>query len=372
MILKNGLVMNEDFQLRKCDVEIEDGKIVKIGDDLQGAETVDMSGRYILPGFIDTHIHGAYGVRIDDEVPDLSVVTHFEATQGVTSMAITTFCPPFERLLKQFDIVADYVKNQQGCRIEGIHAEGPFLCGREFDNGIEPTIEKLDQMIEHGQGLLKIITISPEINNAEEIIRHAVSKGIVVSMGHTNADFETTQKAIAAGATQATHTFNVMRPYNHREPGVLGAVLLNPQVKCEMICDYVHLHPATVELIYRLKGADLINLISDSVTAAGTKLTEFTVNGVKRYVKDGIIRLESGVIAGSARTLLDDVKNLIRSGIPMGDVSKMASMNPARSLKIDHRTGSIAVGKAADLVVLNQNYDLEATYVDGECVYRRK
>lgn len=371
MILANGIIMDADFQLRHCDLQIENGKIVKIGENLEGQQRLDMTGRYILPGFIDTHIHGAYGVRIDDDNPDLSVVTRFEATQGVTSIAVTTFCPPFEGLLRQFDIIVDSAKEKAGCKIAGIHAEGPFLCARANENIISPTFEKLNMLIEHGKGLLKIITVSPEMEYAEEIIKYAVSKGITVSLGHTDADYETTQRAIKAGATQATHTFNAMRAFNHREPGVLGAVLTNPDVKCEMICDYIHLHPATVQMIYMLKGEECINLVSDSVTAAGTTLSEFSVRGEKRYVKDGVIRLADGTIAGSAKTLLDDVKNLIHSGIPLEHVSKMASLNPARSLKLDHVTGSIEVGKTADLVVLDAAYNVEATYVDGECVYRR-
>lgn len=369
MVLANAMVMNADFKLSQMDLEIENGKISRLGKNLEGTEMLDMTGKYILPGFIDTHIHGAYGVRIDDENPDLSVITEFEATQGITSIAITTFCPGFDALLKQFDIVADYAKRRKGSKLIGIHAEGPFLCARA-DNTESPTIEKLNLMIEHGQGLLKIITVSPEMESAEEIIKYAVSKGLTVSLGHSNADYETTRRAIEAGATQATHTFNAARPYHHREPGILGAVLTDSEVTCEMICDYVHLHPATVKLIYMVKGPERINLVSDSITATGTNLTEYVVNGETRYVKDGVSIGASGNIAGSVKTLYDDVRNLLDSGFPLEHVSRMASLNPARSLKIDHITGSIEVGKAADLVVLSDNFDVEATFVDGECIYK--
>lgn len=375
MILTNGMVMTGDFQLKQCDLQIEDGKIVKVGEKLEGSEKLDMTGKYILPGFIDTHLHGAGGVRIDDDQPDLSALTDFEATKGVTSIAITTFCPPFDKLLKQFDLVADFVadvkEKRTGCKIAGIHAEGPFLCARAGKNTVVPTIDKLDLMIEHSQGLLKIITVSPEMEDAENIIQHAVSRGLTVSLGHTDADYETTRRAIKAGASQATHTFNAARAYNHREPGILGAVLTDPEVTCEMICDYVHLHPATVKLIYQLKGPERINLISDSTTVAGTDMKTFVVNGETRYVIDGIARSADGSISGSTKTLYDDVRNLLKSGYPLEHVSKMASLNPARSLELDQVTGSIEVGKAADLVVLDEAYDVEATYVDGECVYRR-
>ena len=232
-------------------------------------------------------------------------------------------------------------------------------------------LKKLDKMIEAGDGMLKLITIAPDNEGSIEFIRYAVERGLTVSMGHTDADFETAQAAIDAGATQLTHTFNAMRPLNHREPGVLGAALTDNRVKCEAICDYIHLHPATVKLIYAAKGADRINMISDSGTAAGITVSEFEVDGVKRYVKDGVVRLADGTIAGSARTVLDGVKNLVSSGIPLRDVSKMASLNPAKTLGMDDTIGSIAVGKLADLVVLDNALNVEYTFINGKCEYKR-
>ncbi|MEE0409373.1 MAG: amidohydrolase family protein, partial [Clostridia bacterium] len=202
-------------------------------------------------------------------------------------------------------------------------------------------------------------------------IRYAKSKGLVVSMGHTDSDYETATAAIDAGATQLTHTFNAMRPINHREPGILGAVFENDDVKCEVICDYIHLHPAIIKMIYKIKGADKINMISDSGTAAGLDISEFEVNGVKRYIKDGVVRLADGTIAGSARTLLDGVKNLVSSGIPLEDVSKMASLNPAKTLGLDDEIGSISVGKFADLVVLDKDLNVCKTFINGKCEYER-
>ena len=375
MILKNAEVMNSDFHLVRCDLQIKDTKIAKIGQSLTDDEVLDVSGKMILPGFIDTHIHGAFGVRISDEHPDLSKVTEFEATQGVTSIAITTAASEFHHLLGQISLAARASHKAKGAKIAGIHAEGPFISklykgAMNADYILSPEVEKLNQMIEAGEGLLKMITIAPEHDGAEEFIRYAIKCGLTVSLGHTNATYQEAERAILAGATQATHTFNAMRALNHREPGVLGAVLTNDTVCCEMICDYVHLHPATVQLIYKLKGVDRINMISDSGHAAGLDVTEFMVDGLMRYVKDGVVRLADGTIAGSAKTLLDGVRNLVSSGIPVEEVSKMASYNPARALKIENQTGSIAAGKAADLVVFDENLELIYTFVDGKCVYK--
>lgn len=378
MILKNGLVMNEDFVLKHLDIKLENEKIVEIGENLDGNTVLDMSGKYILPGFIDTHIHGAYGVRISDKKikPDMNKITSFEATQGVTSIAITTAASEFSHILEQIKIAKESSKTCVGTKIAGIHLEGPFISTK-YKGAMNPEyileydIKKFEEMLEKARGLIKIITIAPEKEGSKEFIEYVVKRGITVSMGHTDATYDDAVTAINAGASQATHTFNAMRALNHREPGVLGAVLINDNIICEMICDYVHLHPATVKMIYKIKGADKINIISDSGHAAGMNVTEFEADGLIRYVKNGVVQLADGTIAGSAKTMADGVKNLITSGIPIEDVSKMASFNPAKSLKIENTTGSIAKGKCADFAVLNGEYNIDYTFIDGKLIYQR-
>jgi len=373
MILANGRVMTDNFELVCCDIRIENDKIVELGKDLQGGERMDMTGRMILPGFIDTHIHGACGTRISDDDAALTRITRFEATQGVTGMAITTASSEFSDILRQIDAAAA-VKENEGTKILGIHAEGPFLCKKykgamNEEYIIPPQKALLDEMMKHAGGLLKIITVAPEAEGAVDFIRYAVSQGIKVSMGHTNATYEEAMAGIAAGASRMTHTFNAARPLNHRDPGVLGAALTEPDVTCEMICDHVHLHPAVMQLIYRTKGADRISVISDSGHAAGWEIKEFMVDGQMRYVVDGVVRLANGTIAGSAKTVLDGVKNLVSGGVPLGDVSRMASLTPARALGLEAVTGSIAPGKQADLVVMDEKMNVACTFVDGVCVY---
>ncbi len=377
MILSGGTIIDGDFKKRRCDIEIENGKIINIGENLSGSEKLDLTGKYILPGFIDTHIHGAYGARISDDNPAMENITRFEATQGVTAIAITTASSEFENLLSQIDIAVEASKKNAGAKIAGIHAEGPFLSKKykgamNADNILAPDMEKFDIMLERSGGLLKIMTVAPEREGAEDFIKYAVSKGIAVTMGHTDATYDEAEKAVDAGASRSTHTFNAMRGLHHREPGVLGVALTNDNVTCEMICDFVHLHPAIVKMIYKAKGADRIDIISDSGHAAGMNVTEFMVDGLMRYVKDGVVRLADGTIAGSAKTVLDGVKNLISLGVPLEDISKMASYNPAKSLKIEKETGSIEIGKKADIVVLDENYDVDYTFVDGKCEYKRE
>ena len=378
MILKNAAVMDEAFVLRRLDLKLRNGKIENIGDlfDETDEEVIDLTGKRILPGFIDTHMHGARGHKLSDPAPDLHEISRYETTQGVTSLAISTVCSEFNHVLRQIDLAVDASKTVTGAKIAAIHAEGPFINVKKkgaMDERfiIEPAIDKLDQMIDRGCGLLRLITLAPETEGALPVIRRAVEKGLTVSMGHTDATYEEALAAIEAGATQSTHTFNAMRALSHREPGILGTALTDPRVCCEMICDHVHLHPGTIKLIYAAKGADRINIISDSEHGAGYDGTEIMVDGEIRYIRDGVMRLSDGTIAGSASSMLFGIHNLISDGIPLEDISKMASLNPAQTLKIDHLTGSISVGKAADLVVLNEDHTVHSTYVDGVCVYKR-
>ncbi len=377
MILKNGYVMDEDFQIRNLDIRIESNCIAEIGENIVGEDEWDLEGAYVLPGFVDTHIHGANGARISDEKPDLQRVTQFEATQGVTSLAITTTSSELSKIYEQFRFALEASKNPCGAKIAAIHAEGPFLSkerkgAMNADYILNPDVALVEELYKQSEGLLKIITVAPEAQNADKLIEYAVAKGITVSMGHTNATYEEAERGIRAGATQLTHTFNAMRGLHHREPGVLGAVFSDPEIVCEAICDFVHLHPSIVKMIYNIKGQDRINIISDSGHAAGLDVKEFVVDGLTRYVKDGVVRLADGTIAGSAKTVLDGVKNLISLGIPLEHVSKMASLNPAKTLKQEKTIGSIKQGKLADIVVLDSTYNVLYTFVNGRCVYTKK
>lgn len=375
MILKNAVVIDEYFKQNRLDIKIENEYIVNIGERLEG-EAFDLSGMYIVPGFIDTHIHGAYGVEMAEAgttVQQLNAVSKFEASQGVTCFAPTVRILPLDEMCAAIERIA-FIKQTDGAKIGGIHVEGPFVSetykGALLKEYIyKPGVEIIKRFYEAGGGLVKLLTMAPELEGAEATIQYAASNGIVVSIGHTNASYEQTEKAIAWGVSQATHTFNAMRPLNHRDPSALGAVLTNENVTCELICDFIHLHPAIVKMVYKLKGDDKINVISDSCAAAGKSDGEYIVGGQKRYVKDGVVRTSDGTIAGSAKTVYDGVKNLINIGIPIESAIKMASVNPAKTLGIEAETGSIQVGKCADLVVLDKEFNVKYTFVNGKAVF---
>ncbi len=375
MILSNANVVCGDFTVRRVDVETGNGRILRIGEHLEGEDRLDLSGKTILPGFIDTHIHGANGARFDDAEPNIPLITEFEATQGVTSLAATV-AGSIESIIGQCQSAYRAHLAPRGAKIVAIHSEGPFLSVKRKGamnerNILEPDAEKFARVIDSAHGLLKIVTLAPERERADELIACATAKGVVASMGHTDATYEEACAAIDAGIRRMTHTFNAARPLNHRDPGAVCAALTSDRVICEVICDFIHLHPSAVKLIYAAKGADRMCMISDSSKVAGLSAEEFEVGGVKRYVKDGCIRLADGTIAGSTRTMLHGVQNLLSIGIPLEDVARIASYTPAKSIGLEKELGSIEVGKCADLTVLDPDLCVAYTFIDGVCAYQR-
>lgn len=378
MILKNGLILDKTFKFVKADISVKNGIIEAIGTALpdESGKAVDCAGLFILPGFIDTHLHGAYGVDFCDIDKKFDDALLYEAKNGITALCPTTKAASANDTVNCIEhIVSEKNRNIMGAKICGIHLEGPFIS-RKYKGALNeefiatPDTDTLNRFIAHGAGLIKIITLAPELPEADELIKTAVKNGITASMGHTDATLAQTLEAIACGATQSTHTFNAMRAYNHRESGILGAVLNDSRVKCEMICDFVHLNSSTINLIYKMKGSDKINVISDSCRAAGLGDGVYDFDGRVQYVENGVCKLEDGTISASCMTMLDGVKNLYSMGIPLEEISKMASHNPAQTLGIADRTGSIAAGFCADLVMMDKNLDLKFTFIDGECVYK--
>lgn len=213
------------------------------------------------------------------------------------------------------------------------------------------------------------MTIAPERENALEAIRTAKECGMAVSLGHSEATYEQCEEAIGAGATRATHVFNAMRPLYHRETGILGAVLTDDRVTCEMICDLVHLDAAILRLVYRQKGPDRITLISDSGRMSGLGDGEYMVGGRLRIVKDGVCLNQEGRIAGSCVSMLEGAKNLRKLGIPLEEISLMGARNPARALGIEVQTGSLEIGKAADIIVCDDKLGIKAVFVNGKLVF---
>ncbi len=377
MIFKNGTVLLEDFSFSKTDVRIENGKIAEIGKDLTGDEVKDIEGLYFLPGLIDEHFHGANGYGTIGATPeDFIKIAEFEATQGVTTITPALSSYPDEDVYSCIESIKQAMGTEiTGSRILGLHLEGPFLShnyrgAHNPDNLKNPTVERLQGFLKAAEGCVKVLTLAPELEGAIETIKYAKSQGIAVEIGHSEASFEQAVAGIDAGATISTHTFNAMVPLNHRNPGILGAVLTDDRVHCEVMADLGHVAGAVVKLIYKTKGVDRVNIVSDSTCFAGYPDGEYAEAGAKYIVKGGMAYLENGTITGSVYTVLDGVKNCVEKlGIPLEHAVKMASYNPAVSLGIENETGSINEGKRADFFILSKDFNVLETYCGGKKVH---
>ncbi len=360
-----------------CNVYIENGIISKIGEDaaLENADVIrDCGGAFLMPGFIDIHNHGGMQKAFFDETADLEAIMKAYAKRGTTAILPTYSCMPKEDRDRALSRMAEFVKsNKNGAKVPGIHLEGPFLNpvragGMYSEYMVKPCAEYFNQMYDVSGGMVKIITLAPEIEGAEEVIKAATDKGVLVSAGHTNATYDEMKKGIDIGITRLTHTFNAMRPINHREPGVLGAALTDERVNCEMICDFAHLHPATIKLIIAQKGIKGITVISDYSDKQGKAAKgegKHQWEGEEYIIKNGVAWTLEGSVMANTNDMLVSVKNLYSIGVSPADIAVMASENSAKASGIFDKTGSIEVGKAADFVLLDSEFNLIDTYIDG-------
>lgn len=359
-----------DNRFEQTDIEFENGLITVLGSLDDKKECLDASGLFVIPGFIDTHIHGCVGVEFASADEDFTKARTWLASEGVTSFAATIRSMPIADIVKaEHNILREMDRDVNGATVEGINIEGPFVSFSKSGVMIPPDIkcdsESVKVMAESGKGKLKIMTVAPERENAACAIKTAVKHGVNASIGHTDATYAEATTAIDAGASRATHLFNAMRSLSHRESGVLGAVLTDDRINCELICDLVHVDAPVIKMAYKLKGAEGLTLVSDTGVMSGLGDGEFIVNGKKRIVKDGICRNEQGRIAGSCVSMLAGAKNLLKLGVPLSDISVMASKNPAKALGIDDSVGTISLGKRADLVVCDSELNIKAVFVKG-------
>ena len=367
MVIVNAKVLiNGRFEA--VPLTVQNGKIAGFEDD--GSERFDAQGQYVLPGMIDTHIHGFFGEEFAKAEGGFEKAQAVLAAQGTTGFAATVRCMPFDDVLAAVRNAASYVGAPTvGAKVLGVHSEGPFVssvrAGAMYPPEITCDVDAVGAMIEAGNGTLKLMTMAPERENAVAVIPFAEQRGLHITMGHTDATFDQATAAVDAGARRATHVFNAMRPLYHRETGILGAALTDDRVCCEMIADFVHLDPAAVKLVYRTKGAQRITLISDAGMMSGLPNGEYVVGGHTRIVKDGLCLNKAGRIAGSCYSMLKGAQNLRTLGVPLEEIAVIASENPAKALDVFDSVGSIAVGKCADLVVADDAFALKAVFVDG-------
>ncbi len=369
-IVNNGVIVIEDgviSELGKSDVAIPDG-----------CEVYDVSGRTITPGFVDLLVHGGGGNGFADENDEsIGKVSEYFLKNGSTTVLGSLFAKPYQHLLDDLSRLAKYILENPNSNIYGIHMEGPYLNpelkGAMNENYLwKPTVESWEAMWEASQGLIKIMTIAPELPGAIEVMRAAAKKGVVLSIGHSMASYDEIELAIDNGAAHVTHIFNAMRPFHHRHPGVILGALLKNELKIELIADKLHVHPAVMELLLKLKGASGIILITDSIRAGGMHEGEYEFADQKVYMKDQKAFLEDGTLAGSTLTLNMAIRNLVETAnAKLTEAVRMASLNGAKVLNIENRKGILAVGKVADIAVMNENYEVEMTIIKGIIGYKK-
>ena len=329
-----------------------------------GDEAVlDASGCYVIPGLVDVHFHGCVGEDFSDATPEgLQKIADFELSQGVTYLCPAGMTLPEEQLTAICRTTAAHRRqNTGGAEVVGAHLEGPFLCmaKKGAQNGAflhDPDVPMLKRLQEAAEGCVRLVTIAPEQPGSIEFIRAAKEMGVTVSVGHTVADYETAKAAFEAGASHVTHLFNAMPPLAHRDPGVIGAAFDVPGVQPELICDGIHIHGSAVRAAFRLFGKERMILISDSLRAAGMPDGEYPFGGqmIEVHGNRATILHHPETLAGSVTSLMGCLRQAAAFGIPLADAVRACTYNPAQSIGIDDRAGSLDTGKEASLVLLDQ------------------
>jgi len=380
-LLYAGKAITPKGELPKAGILIRDGEIEAVGPrsgmEVPGnAEEVLATEYTAIPGFVDVHIHGAGGhdVMEADETA-LSTITGRLAAFGTTSILATTITASAEETCRSVEGISKYISgqyqtNDARAEILGIHFEGPFLSKER--RGVHPqewlqlpSAELLQRFLHAASGNARILTIAPELLGAMPCIDAARSLGMVVSIGHTDATYEQARVAVAHGAHHATHVYNAMRPFTHRDPGVIGAVLTTPEVTAELIADCVHVDDVAMKVLLQAKGAERVILISDGISATGMPDGKYMLGGLEVTVSGGVCRNEEGRLAGSTLTLDRALRNVVRLGVPLTDAVRMLTLNPATLLGIEFKKGALRTGADADIVLLNEGLEIRRVWARG-------
>lgn len=369
---------------------VEDGHIASISSRDQaelpaGAQSLSFPGATLAPAYFDVHIHGSHGHDVMEATPEaLGIITKFLAAHGTGNFLATTVTASIDATLFALSGIAKWIKetprreasSNGQARIAGIHLEGPFLShlrrgAQPGEHLLAPDIAIFDRFYEAAEGNMRLMTLAPELPGALELAAHAIARGVRVSMGHSNATAPEARAGIAAGAVSATHTFNAMRPFDHREPGIIGTVLATDTLFAELICDGVHTAPESALMWWRAKGPQRAILITDAMSATGMPDGMYRLGASQVQVKDG--RATTGdALAGSLLTLDRGVSNCVEfTGAPLADVLRAATANPATMIGLSDRIGSLEPGQPASLVALDPAGRLIASVINGLVVSDR-
>lgn len=340
-----------------------------------GAERIDGGGGWVLPGFIDVHVHGGAGSDfMEPDAGKWEAIARFHARHGTTGLLATTVTAAKEDIDAVLETASRCVRDGFGrpaARLLGVHLEGPFINpakkgAQNPDAIVPPRPDWLASWTDRFPGLIRIVTLAPEMEGALAFVEQLAAGGIIPSCGHTDAAWHVIRRAADRGLRHAVHTFNAMRPLHHREPGTLGAVLTDDRIAAEVIADGEHVHPAAIGLLVRAKGKDRVILITDAISAAGMPDGDYELGGLPVVMRDGTARLHDGTLAGSTLTMIGAFRFMVREvGVSVADASRMASGNPARQLGIDHETGLLVPGHRADVLLVDRELNLLRVWIGG-------
>lgn len=375
--LKNVTAYIAGKGLIRTDFAIEDGKIAAIGK--LDVEPIFETDGIVLPGFIDEHIHGAGGADAMDGTEEaLQTISEYVAKEGTTGFLATTMTQSPENIGKALKNVKNVREKGEykGAEVLGVHLEGPFISPKHvgaqpLEYVAKPAPETFDKYNELSGGNIKIVTLAPEVEGGLDLVKHLKSIGVVASIGHTGAKFSDVEAAVAAGASNVTHTYNAQTPLHHREAGVVGAAMLFDELNCEMICDTIHVSVPAIRIFVKNKPHDKFTLITDAMRAKGMPDGLSELGGQQVFVKNGEARLADGTLAGSVLKMNVAIKNLVEKvGVSLTEAVDFASANPAKNLGLYDERGSIEVGKRADFAVMDKDFNILCTVVGGKVVYK--
>lgn len=363
MIIKGGKVFQEDGSFLEQAIYINDHRLVDKAEYQDDGEVIDAEGLLVLPGLVDIHSHGAAGEDFSDGNPEgLKKILQYEKRCGITSYCPTSMTFPKERLRQIFASIKG-AQTEEGAKVVGINMEGPFLDPVKKGAHVEEWIAAPDavfvrELNQDVDGLVRLVTLAPNMDGAEEFIKE-MHEEVCISLGHTVADYDCASRAMKLGAHHVTHLYNAMQPLGHRAPGLIGAAMDDPECMVELICDGYHIHPSAIRAAFRMFGPERVILISDSMRATGMENGTYELGGQEVTVQDRKAVLKDGTLAGSATNLYGCMCKAVEFGIPLEQAIMAATANPARSIGIFDRVGSIRIGKQADLLLVSENLELK-------------
>ncbi|MCX4349246.1 MAG: N-acetylglucosamine-6-phosphate deacetylase [Alphaproteobacteria bacterium] len=377
--LHNANLLTGYSVMNNCAVLLKSYKIIDVFNENRFARKkfnsdvkfIDMQGAYIAPGFMDTHIHGIGGYGTDDMSSDsILKMSEILPQYGVTSFIPTLYSAPKEQMLKAIRAVVEAMGHEKGAKILGMHLEGPFISpdrlGVQTPDSLSPVdISLMDELLDAAQGHIINMTLAPELKNMRELALYCISHGIVLQAGHTNATYEQMVEGMQVRILHTTHLFNAMSRMHHRDPGAVGAVFIHPEMSCELIADGIHINPEFIKFLLRCKPLDKLVLVTDSLKTTRQDNLPLIANGDEVYLDKCFYRKSDNVIAGSALTMIDGIKNLVSFGLTLDQAVQTASTNPAKIMRREH-LGLIAPGYDADLVVFDKDYNIKYTIINGQ------